>query len=120
MAKTSKKSMKKLTSEDIALEAISMTQQGYSYSEVAKALNIDISKVYNAVYYYKRKTNVPARSYTKSSSSISSKKVMKSSKKSSSMNTMINDNSMNKMSFMSWIKSFFMTPINYFTSMFSK
>ena len=47
MTKTSKKSKKVLSSEDIALEAISMTQQGYSYAEVAKSLNVEVSKVYN-------------------------------------------------------------------------
>lgn len=108
MIKTSKKSKKVLSTEDIALEAISMTQQGYSYAEVAKSLNVGISKVYNSVYSYRRKTSVPKRPYNKSSKRNVSKSSLTESTSTS-----------NKGSFASMIKSFVMSPINYITSMFS-
>lgn len=73
--KSSKVTSTVLTTEDIALEAISMRAQGYSYKDIASSLNVNISKVYKAVYNYNRKTNVPARSYAKSTKSENKKNV---------------------------------------------
>lgn len=121
-----KSSAKTLTTEDIALEAINMTSQGYSYKEVASSLNVDIAKVYKAVYEYRRKTNVPARSYTKSSSKTSSKSTSKSSTKStkrsytkksniSNLNSIVDTSTSNttpSTSLFSTIKSILCAPIN--------